>query len=648
MSKQKQSKSDTKKAIHVVVWPTVFVYVGLFVLFLGERMLVSETPQKAAAGLSLVCLLAGSAALISRRTSVQNSSEKTALGYMALSALVVVVGVLAYLLFHFKSPGLQEALRSSLGKNYEKASSLSQVFLPMTVLLGALPLAFVQQAVYSMTDGRGEAEAIEPHRVAYSAQSALSIAFVVIFLAAGNYVVTERNSKVDLARFQNTKPSETTRKIVQNLGRGIQATLFFPTANEVREQIRPYFDELAKQSQKFQVRWLDHALEPVLAKDMSVSGNGMIVLTQLDEQGKSAGRETINVGLNADLARGQLQAFDADVQKRLLQLSRPGRVVYFTSGHGERSFDVGALDLMKDDLRLPVGALRTMLVSQGYEVRTLSVQNGLANQLPQDAGLVIVAGPSERFLAEEVVALSAYLEQGGHLLLLLDPTAEQTAADLAPLLKKVGLRFHPQVLCHPDKHAVRTHKDNDRENIVSTSFSSHVSVTTLSRNSGRAGVILPKSGFFEKETSVPSGVQLDFSLRSMPNTFADKNRNFQMDPGEKSQVFEVAAVAQKMLDAGKDGKNKRELRLFALASVDGMSDGLISWLPNRVLIADSIKWLMQEEAIMGEPVQEQDAPIVHTKGQEKMWFWLTTLLFPALVLGAGLVYTRSVRRRRAS
>ena len=39
------------------------------------------------------------------------------------------------------------------------------------------------------------------------------------------------------------------------------------------------------------------------------------------------------------------------LQKRLLQLSRPGRVVYFTSGHGERSFDAGALDLMKDDLR---------------------------------------------------------------------------------------------------------------------------------------------------------------------------------------------------------------------------------------------------------------------------------------------------------
>ena len=134
----------------------------------------------------------------------------------------------------------------------------------------------------------------------------------------------------------------------------------------------------------------------------------------------------------------------------------------------------------------------------------------------------------------------------------------------------------------------------------------------------------------------------------MPNTFADTNRNFQLDAGEKSQVFELAAAAQKMLEPGKDGKTKRELRLVAVGSADAMSDGLVPWLPNRVLILDSVKWLMQEEAILGEPVQDHDVPIVHTKGQEKLWFWLTTLLMPSFVLGVGLLYTRAVRRRRAS
>jgi hypothetical protein len=288
----------------VVLWPTILFFVGLFVLFLGERMLTTEGLQKGAATLALLLLLAGLVGIVSRRSSAKDAIEKRALGYLMLSGLAVILGVAVYLLFNLKSAGLQESLRSMLGKNYERASSVSQMFLPMMVLLGALPMAFIQQAVYTMTDGRGVAEAIEPHRITYSGQSGLSVALVVIFVAAANYVVTERNSKVDLARFQNTKTSETTRKVVQSLVRPIQVTLFFPTANEVREQVQPYFDELAKLSPNFQVQLLDHALEPGRAKEMSVSGNGMIVLTQLDDKGKAGSRETINIGLNIDTARG--------------------------------------------------------------------------------------------------------------------------------------------------------------------------------------------------------------------------------------------------------------------------------------------------------------------------------------------------------
>ena len=163
-----------------------------------------------------------------------------------------------------------------------------------------------------------------------------------------------------------------------------------------------------------------------------MSGNGMIVLTQLDEKGKPGSRETINIGLSVDTARGQLP-FDSTERKTAASCRvRSGGVLQ--SGHGERSFDTGAMDLMKDDLRLPVGALRTMMVNLGYEVRSLSVQNGLAGRLPQDAGLVVIAGPTERFLAEEVSALSTFIERAATCFLLLDPTAEQTAVDLAPVL----------------------------------------------------------------------------------------------------------------------------------------------------------------------------------------------------------------------
>ena len=248
MADQRTTGAQHPKSIQVVLWPTVVFFVGLFVLFVGERMLTTDGLQKGAATVAMLLIVAGLVGMLSRRNSSKDAVERRALGYMLLSGLTVLVGAVVYLLFNFKAAGLQESLRASLGKSYERASSLSQVLLPALVLLGSLPLAFIQQAMQKMTDGRGVAEAIEPHRVSFSAQSGLSVALVAIFVAASNYVVTERNTKIDLARFQSTKVSETTRKVVQNLTHPVQVTLFFPTANEVREQVQPYFDELTKLS----------------------------------------------------------------------------------------------------------------------------------------------------------------------------------------------------------------------------------------------------------------------------------------------------------------------------------------------------------------------------------------------------------------
>jgi hypothetical protein len=224
-------------------------------------------------------------------------------------------------------------------------------------------------------------------------------------------------------------------------------------------------------------------------------------------------------------------------------------------------------------------------------------------------------------------------------------------ADLAPLLKQVGLKYNSQLLANDETYATRTRQASDKANIVSISFSSHVSVTTLSRAAGRANVILPHCGWFERDGAPPAGVQLDFPLRSMPKTYADANRNFTFDAGtERQQVFEIAAVAQKTVAEGTadKAKAKREMRVAVLGSVDAISDLALQNRANGVLAIDTIKWLMQEEAMVGETAQETDTAIVHTKDQDKLWFYSTIVAAPLGILAIGFLYTRRVRRRRAS
>lgn len=638
--------TDKSPKIRLSAWPTLIFFLGLFLMYLGERVLDRDKIRPILDGLGVAAALAGLVLLAARAQKSGSSEDKRAHLWLLGAGATALLGIGCYFAFKLGAASLRE----SLAKGYDRADALASLLFPALLLLGALPMIFMQRALQSMTDGDGYAEAVELSRVRYSGQSGVTLALVLIFCFAVNYIGAERNTKVDLARFRSTRPSEATRKVIQNLSRPIKATLFFPNPNEVREQIVPYFDDLSKLSPSFTYEVLDHALEPNRARDVSASGNGLIVLSSLDDKGQSSQRETVNIGTNIDLAHNALATFDGDVQKKLLTLTRPGRIAYFTTGHGERGFDLGAdFNPMAEDLRAPVGSLRTLLQRLGYEVRTLGVGQGLGQKVPGDAALVLITGATEKFLPEEVSTLVDYLNQGGHVFVALDPSAAQTAADLAPVLKVGGVKYNPQVLCNDDVYLVRTRKSSDKANVVSQSFSSHVSVTTLARNAGRASVVLPKTGWFERDGAAPAGVQTDFTLRSMPKTYADTNANFALDSGEKQQVFEVAAAIQKPLtEAGKDAKSKKEMRMGLIGSVDAVSDLGMSAQANIVLMHDTIKWLTQDEALVGEMPQEQDLPIQHTKDQDKVWFYSTILAAPLLVLGLGLTYTRRVRRRRAS
>lgn len=647
-----RSGPATGGKVQLVAWPTILFFAGLFLIFFSERVLTSDTAQRAVDLLGFAAMFGMLLTLFGRRSAAQDADERQSYTWMAIDACLVLSGAALYLLFAAKAPAVTEKLSGLFGKKYESAKDLVTVLWPTLVLLGGLPMAFIQRSLATMTDGAGQAEKVEIVRVRHSGESALTIVLVVLFCASINYVASDRNKKWDLARFRTTRPSEATKKIVGNLSKPLKATLFFANPNEVRELVLPFFEDLQSGGGRLTVEVVDHALEPTKARELGASGNGIVVLGVLDEKNPNQAptqRETLNVGTTLEGAQTALSTLDGDVQKKLLQLSRPGRVAYFTTGHGERGFDTGGFfDMQKDDLRAPVGFLRTLLQNQGYEVKTLGIGQGLSNKVPADAGLVIIAGPNEKILPEEVSALVAYLNDGGHVYALLDPLAAQSNADLAPLLKLAGIKYNSTLLANDEAFAVRTQKASDKANIVSTSFSSHVSVTTLSRASGRAGVILPKSGYFERDGAPPAGIQLDFTLRSMPKTYADKNQNFTRDGDEPAQTFDLAAVASKTIGDGAAaaGKNKRELRLAIVGSTDAVADLALQNRANAVLALDTIKWLMQEEALVGETAQETDAPIFHTKDQDKIWFYGTIIAAPALILALGLWVVRRGQRKQ--
>jgi hypothetical protein len=249
-------------------------------------------------------------------------------------------------------------------------------------------------------------------------------------------------------------------------------------------------------------------------------------------------------------------------------------------------------------------------------------------------------------LPEEILSLKRYAERGGKLFLCLDPDAE---IDLAPLADLVGLTVSSSVLANDKVHMRRRFNDSDRVILATNRFSSHASVSTLSRLSSRP-VLFLGAGSLTKKPGAEAGLKIDFAVRSMPDTFNDENGNFTLDaPAERRNTYALAAAVSRNAAPSQDPSKKRsdEMRAFVLADADAVSDAALQNEGNVLLVADALHWLTGEESLAGARSVAEDVRIEHTKQKDLLWFYGTIFGAPALVLGSGLLYTRR-RGRRSS
>ena len=117
------------------------------------------------------------------------------------------------------------------------------------------------------------------------------------------------------------------------------------------------------------------------------------------------------------------------------------------------------------------------------------------------------------------------------MLIALDP---ENKVDMHEVLEPLSLSYMPEMLANDQVFARRTHQDSDRVNLVTATFTSHPSVTTLQRLGGRAPVILPGAGWIDTKRDRTAAIPVDSPIKAHFATFVDKNGNFQPDPGRGS------------------------------------------------------------------------------------------------------------------
>jgi hypothetical protein len=326
------------------------------------------------------------------------------------------------------------------------------------------------------------------------------------------------------------------------------------------------------------------------------------------------------------------------VHKRLLAVSRGKRTVYLVQGHEERTFG----NRQGGNPEASLSKLKELLTMQNLDPRELGMAQGLGNQVPDDAALVLVVGPRQPMLPEETAALARYFQRGGRLLVAVDPEA---ASAVAPLLATLSLEISSTSLANDRMYWARTHQKSDRTGIAAASYASHPALATLSQLGGQLPVVLLGAGALAKTKVAPvPPPRVDFIVKTDASTWDDKNGNLEFDAGQEERRPYPVAAAVTLPKPPADPK-ATEPRAFVLGDSDALSDLIIVNRANAIFAIDVLRWLEGEPEVAGPPSSEEDVPVRHTRKQDAYWFYASVFAAPGAVLLAGWVVTRRRRTR---
>lgn len=632
-------------------WASLAFGIGLLLTFVSERLLAHSAGLRIALtglGIGVLIAVAGARAWT---TFASKGARRRVERTLLLSHLGTLLALVLYALTTKWGLDLLGVAAKNVGRVSGALTVLWTILMVSSLvplLMAELSLGVAMRTNFDVDDS--DEAGVEYFRVREIGWSGLTVAFALAFTMVTCQVAKERNVSKDVSYFKTSSPGESTRNIVAAAPEAIHVHVFFPEVNQVKEQVLDYFNQLKSAAGKIEISVNDRIGDAELAAKYKVQKDGVVVLAR----GEGEAEKFFTVELDTDLEKarkgaGKLRNFDREINSLLMKLVRDKRKAYVVKGHGELTDPESVPPELKG--RVPERSMtkfRARLAELNYEIKDLTVMD-LARDVPADATIVILLGPTVPLQPAEWEALDRYLTRGGRLMVALDVKGEPS---MGPLEGRLGVRMAgnsmllDDVAFMPQRGTI-----TDRRFVMTSQFTAHATTTAISRG-GQLITIEP--GALE---DVPFSSQGDapkktITIRSMDSAWLDHDANFQFDAqgtrAEKKQKWNLAAAIEGPKVAGKDG-----FRALVYADADLFADVLAPGAMGRAqvrilsgnLLVDSIRWLGGEEVFAGEIVSEDDKPIQHTKSQDAVWFTLTTIGAPLLVLTLGLVGTWARRRR---
>ena len=474
---------------------------------------------------------------------------------------------------------------------------------------------------YTLGQWREIAKVFTRRQTRYGTLMGVSILVVLGILVAINYIGTRQNKRWDLTANKQFSLSDQSRNVVAKLDSPMQVQVFVqePQFQRYQEKIKEY--EYA--SKKISTEYIDPEKKPSAAKQNNVDRMPTIIFNY---KGRS---ERVNADGEQDLTNAIIKVVSGQQRK-----------VYFTQGHGEKDTTSSERD--------GYNIIATALGHENYTVDKLAIaQQG---SVPDDAAIVVVAGPRNDFFAPEVDALKKYLDKQGKLLLQLDPPDKVDSPPLTNLVALAhdwGIQVGNNIVVDVSGMGRMIGTDASVP-VVAPPYPSHPITQRFSFLTAfpLAREASPVSGGVNGhvaqafiETGPRSWAETDLkSLMTSGAVSLDEAKGDKKGPIALGSAVSASAAPATPPKPGDADAPKPETRLAVIGDSDFAANGTLGVPGNRDLFMNTIGWLSQQDNLISiRPKEADDRRITLTATQESNIFWLSLLIVPGFVFGAGVM-----------
>ena len=280
-------------------------------------------------------------------------------------------------------------------------------------------------AVYALMEPDRVRRFFTGRQARYGSNSIVMILAFMGILVVGNILAFQNPVPVsDLTEDDVNTLSPEMLAAIEQLPGQVTASAFFSQQMDTQSADQLLSNIKSNSNGKFDYTFINPDLDPQASIAAGITGDGKILL-QMGEQ-----QEIVAFVSEDEMLKGFLRLLNPD-----------NSAIYFLTGHGER-------DTQQSGETSMTRALAT-LESKNYAVKTLNLL--VDNKIPEDAEVIIVAGPLKPVSEDEVRLLKDFLAKGGSLIVMQDPSIVTEFGEVEDPLSKMlaqdwGITFNNDVI----------------------------------------------------------------------------------------------------------------------------------------------------------------------------------------------------------